>query len=149
MGQGATTSALFPFALWSFVLVPFALSSHLLYNIKIHYKIAFIGIPDRNLTMKCGIFFWKIRILQFSSVLQSPSCQRDCSIIRGVKKNLICGENYIYSTLNKQGVYPFQQLVTLMTSLVFVPEDEVIDVWMNVIEPFMAKNQDEISEEIY
>ena len=86
MGQGATTSALFPFALWSFVLVPFALSSHLLYNIKIHYKIAFIGIPDRNLTMKCGIFFWKIRILQFSSVLQSPSCQRDCSIIRGVKK---------------------------------------------------------------
>ena len=28
---GATTSALFPFALWSFALVPFALSSHLLY----------------------------------------------------------------------------------------------------------------------
>ena len=95
---GATTSALFPFALWSFALVPFALSSHLLYtsfalyvigsifnllydltrhllcNIKIHYKIAFIGIPERNLTMKCGIFFWKIRKLQFSSVLQSPSC---------------------------------------------------------------------------
>jgi len=35
-----------------------------------------------------------------------------------------------------------------MTSLVFVPADEVIDVWMNVIEPFMAKNQDEISEEM-
>ena len=35
-----------------------------------------------------------------------------------------------------------------MTSLVFVPSDEVIDVWMNVIEPFMAKNQDEISEEM-
>ena len=38
----------------------------------------------------------------------------------------------------------FQQLVTLMTSLVFVPADEVIDVWMNVIEPFIAKNQDEM-----
>ena len=35
-----------------------------------------------------------------------------------------------------------------MTSLVFVPASEVIDVWMNVIEPFIAKNQDEISEEM-
>ena len=35
-----------------------------------------------------------------------------------------------------------------MTSLVFVPADEVIDVWMNVIEPFMARNQDEIAEEM-
>ena len=35
-----------------------------------------------------------------------------------------------------------------MTSLVFVPADEVIDVWMNVIEPFMAKNQDKICEEM-
>ena len=59
MGQGATTSALFPFALWSFVLVPFALSSHLLYNLKIHYKIAFIGILECNLNMKCGNFFFE------------------------------------------------------------------------------------------
>ena len=81
VSDGATTSALFPFALWPFALVPFDLLSHLLYtsfalysiysiphllyNLKIHYKIAFIGIPQHNLTMKCWIFFWKIRKLQF------------------------------------------------------------------------------------
>ena len=82
-------------------------TSFALYSICSMTKHVFIGIPERNLTMKCGNFFWKIRKLQFSSVLQSPSWQRDCSIIRGVKKNLICGENYIYSTLNKQGGYQY------------------------------------------
>ena len=55
--------------------------------------------------MKCGNIFWKIRKLQFSSVLhvQSIMTARLLNNKRG-KKTLICGEIYIYSTLNKQGV---------------------------------------------
>ena len=130
----ATTFALFPYDLWPFALVPFALSSHLLctsfslysicsiphllydstrhllYNLKIHCKIDFIGIHERNLTMKCGNIFWKIRKFLNLAVLISSSkfimTSRLLNNKRG-KTNLICGENYIYITLNKQGGYQY------------------------------------------
>ena len=54
MEEGATTSALFPFALWSFALVPFALSRHLLYTSFALYVIC-------SMTLKYGIYLRKIR----------------------------------------------------------------------------------------
>ena len=64
------------------------------------------------------------------------------------RKNVVhhIGDKGCKGQYNQSAV--FQQLVTLMTALVFVPADEVIDVWMNVIEPFMARIQDEIAEEM-
>lgn len=39
----------------------------------------------------------------------------------------------------------FQQLVQLMQTLAFVPADDVVKVWENVIEPFMYRHQDLIT----
>ena len=72
--------------------------------------------------MKCGNFCLKIRKLQFSSVLQSSSWQRDGSIIRGVKKNLICGENYIYST-NGYNMFIEQMTCYVIDQLTYRADD--------------------------
>ena len=51
---------------FSFLVLRHLLYFHLLYNLNIHYRIAFIGIPEHNLTMKCRNFFGKFTNCSFN-----------------------------------------------------------------------------------
>ena len=85
-----------PFALYVICSIFHMLNtSFALYNLIIHYKINFFGI------WYAGFFFGNFAKLQFYTVLQSSSWQRECSIIRGVK-NLISHKKKIYLFYSNQ-----------------------------------------------